>query len=161
MLSKSRAVSVLLMAVFIALISCSISAPTTNAAGFIKFRSKHMNSVSSNIGMIMLDGKPFPLPIDLNVGNVQEHPISFILSVAGCEFVMWEVEGGVTVRDPRAQTTMLTAGGDGTLTAVYKGICGPVGGAVLPTNTYITLAPYLALIGLIVTAAVAVKKRRN
>jgi hypothetical protein len=36
-----------------------------------------------------------------------------------------------------------------------------VGGVVLPTNTFMIFAPYLALIGLVATAAVAVKKRRN
>jgi len=37
-----------------------------------------------------------------------------------------------------------------------------VGGVVVPTNTYMTLAPYLAVIGLVATTAgVAIKKRRN
>ena len=36
-----------------------------------------------------------------------------------------------------------------------------VGGIIAPTNKFLTLAPYLTLIGLIATAAVAVKKRRN
>jgi len=36
-----------------------------------------------------------------------------------------------------------------------------VGGVVMPTNTFMALAPYLAMIGLFATAAVAVKKRRN
>ena len=36
-----------------------------------------------------------------------------------------------------------------------------VGGVVLPTNSFLVLAPYLALIGLVATAGVAVKKRRS
>lgn len=35
-----------------------------------------------------------------------------------------------------------------------------VGGVVLPTNTLTVLAPYLAVIGLVATAAVAVKRKR-
>jgi hypothetical protein len=36
-----------------------------------------------------------------------------------------------------------------------------VGGVVLPTNTFVILAPYLAVIGLVATTAVAVRKRRQ
>jgi len=53
-------------------------------------------------------------------------------------------------------------GGDGDL--LIRALVEPqggVGGIVLPTNTYLTLAPYLAVIGLVATVAVAVKKRRN
>ena len=53
--------------------------------------------------------------------------------------------------------------GEGTLRVVYRGTCcGSVGG-VVPTSTYMTLAPYFALIGLVATLpfAYAVKKRRD
>jgi len=49
------------------------------------------------------------------------------------------------------------------ITAIYQkiGLRAYVGGVVMPTNIFMILAPYLAVIGLVATAAVAIKKRRN
>jgi len=51
--------------------------------------------------------------------------------------------------------------GDIMIRALVDLVIGGVGGVVLPTNTLTILAPYLAMIGLVATAAIAVKKRRN
>jgi len=63
--------------------------------------------------------------------------------------------------DIKAQTIRVTVNGDGTLTAIYAARCCRVGGVVAPVNPLITLAPYLALIGLVVAAGVAVTVKRR
>jgi len=59
-----------------------------------------------------------------------------------------------------AGLTTPTFYGDILIRAVIEPV-GGVGGVVLPTNTLAVLVPYLAVIGLVATATVAVKKRRN
>jgi hypothetical protein len=52
--------------------------------------------------------------------------------------------------------------GDGVLRQVNQGTsCCGVGGVIVPTNTYATLAPYLAVIGLVATAATVYVRKRE
>jgi len=171
MLGKSRAISVILVATLIALVGCSISAFRTNANGTfnVRLRGRHQNRGCHDIGNIEIDYEPYKIPTTLAVASGQHALSAGILR--GCEFVMWEVEGQLGVSNPNAMETKLTVNGDGTLRVVYRDrgtieTCCPewrgVGGVVVPTNAYMTLAPYLAVIGLVAVAAtVAAKKRRK
>jgi len=108
-----------------------------------------------------IQGKTYPLPNNLAAWYGETYQIRFD-PPPGCVFVRWEVTGTAnTVKEPSAQATELHVDYPGTLTAVFRGTCCSVGGVVMPTSTYMTVAPYLAVIGLVVTAAVAVKKRRD
>jgi hypothetical protein len=65
-------------------------------------------------------------------------------------------------REPPAFLWVVSGSADLMIRAVVDLIGrGAVGGVVVPTNTFTVLAPYLAVIGLVATTAIAVKKRRN
>jgi len=161
MRSNSRAVSVFLVATLIAVAGCSISAFRTDAATFnVLLRARHADLLCFDIGTIVVENTPHNIPTTVAVAAYQQVRIRFLL-VPGCDFVAWEVEGSLDVRDKKSLDTFLTANGDGTLRVVYRGTCCRYVGGVVPTNTYMALAPYLAVIGLIATAAVAVRKRRD
>ena len=109
--------------------------------------------------MIRIGDNVFSLPNKFT--GADSYSLEYILHSPACSFVRWETSGGVTVNDPTQRITRISITGDGTLTAVYN--CGPsVGGVAAPVNPLITLAPYLAVIGLVAVAAtVTVKKRRK
>ena len=145
---------------------CSILAPKANANGPVKLMltSRH-ESVSGciNLGKIDWTGidTVYSLPVTVDASPFVIYGATFI-PPDGCAFVRWEITGaGNKLEDPNSVKTRVDIRSAGTLTAIYRGGCCSVGGVVVPANTYLTLAPYLALIGLIVTAAVAAKKCRN
>jgi len=164
MRSNSRAVSVLLVAILIALVGCSISAFRTDAQTTYRvlLRAKHQDLLCFDIGTIVVESRPYVVPTTLAVDPAQNRLRITAVLVPGCDFVMWELEGPLVVRSTKELDTLLTVNGDGgTLRLVYKGTCCRYVGGVVPTNSYMALAPYLAVIGLIATAAVAVRKRRD
>ena len=179
--NRFRPVSVLLVTTLIAVAGYSILAPKADAVnGFmVGFQSKEERGGSTNLGIISFSSTlRFSLPRAPSLvggsGVVEYFP------ALGYEFVRWEstgidtsttvtfdgkagvVSGSITFDDPKSARTTANIQGDGVIIAVYQRGRGYVGGVVGPTNTYITLAPYLAVIGLVAVAAtVAVKKRRN
>jgi hypothetical protein len=117
---------------------------------------------------MLMDGQgPYNLPYNTRV-PAGDHKIRFI-PPPGFYFVAWEVDG---VYRPFEHTELNLYGSaaglghpdDPTVTAIYQkiGQSAYVGGVVMPTNTFMILMPYLALIGLVAaTATVAIKKRRS
>jgi len=164
--SRVRLVAVLLAAMLIAVAGCSLLAPKANANGRVKLTltSRHETlSFCINLGKIDFRAMPatvysLPATVDAPFGEAR----ATFIPPDGCEFVRWEITGeGNKLAEPNSVSTRVDIMSTGTLTAIYRGGCCGVGGVVLPTNTYMTLAPYLAVIGLVAAAAVAVKRRRN
>ena len=181
MLRKFRLVSVLLVAALMVVAGSAVLTPKANAAnGFmVGFQSKEEGGGSTNLGIISFSGTlRFSLPRAPSLvggsGVVEYFP------APGYEFVRWESAGllviavtvggragaaapatPITFDDPKSARTTAKIEGDGVIIAVYQRGRGYVGGVVLPTNTFMTLAPYLAVVGLVATTAVAIKKRRN
>jgi hypothetical protein len=166
--NKFRLVSVLLVATFIAVAGCSYVTFRANAQTVQFFRvqlqQRHVNGACVNTGVIMVDnaGYNFGTTVMLARGT---HSVG-LANPSGCEFVKWEFEGGVDMGAPASagavQTFVMYVTGDGVLRQVNQGTsCCGVGGVAVPTNTLAVLAPYLALIGLVATAGVAVKKRKT
>jgi hypothetical protein len=168
MSSRFRLVSVLLVATLIVVAGCSIIAFRANAQTQtlyrVLLRQRHQNGACIDIGTITVDRTPYALPATLMLPT-GDHSLEAPLP-SGCEFVMWEVEGAVSVNQGNhalaPDTYVLTVRGEGTVRLVNRGSCCGVGGVVSETNTFTVLAPYLVAVGLIATtAAVAVKRRRN
>jgi len=171
MSGKFRLVSVLLVATLIILAGCSIMAFRANAQTQqfyrVLLRQRHQNGACVDVGTIVIDQTPHPLPATVMLAY-GDHQLAVSLP-SGCEFVMWELEGGVYINgDSRFQATVLNSWvlsvrGEGTVRLVNRGTgCCGVGGIVAETQTFTFLTPYLIAVGLIATtAAVAVKKRRD
>jgi hypothetical protein len=160
MSSKFRLISVLTVATLMVVAGCSIIAFRANAQTQYRvlLRQRHQTGACVDIGTITVDRTPYVLPATLML-SIGDHSLAAPLP-SGCEFVMWEVEGGVSVKESNSWT--LSVIGEGTVRLVNKGVCCGVGGVVAETNTFTVLTPYLVAVGLIATtAAVAVKKRRN
>lgn len=161
MMSRSRVVSVFLVAVLIALVGCSISAFRADAAIFrVALGSRHEQYICFNLGTIVIEQTPYPLPGAVALSDAQTYAIRF-LNPTGCDFVSWEPTGSVAIRDKKNPVSVLTVTGEGTVTVVYNGICCRSVGGVVPTNTYMALAPYLALVGLVATTIYIVDKKRR
>jgi hypothetical protein len=168
--SKFRLISIFLVATLIVVAGCSIVAFRANAQTQMPYkvllRQRHQAGACVNVGTITVDRTPYALPATVMLA-VGDHALEVPLP-SGCEFVMWELEGAVSInggdqgRAVAPDTYVLTVRGEGTVRLVNKGSCCGVGGIMAPANPIITLAPYLVAVGLIATtAAVAVKRRRN
>jgi len=163
--SRERLIAVLLAATLIAVAGCSLLAPKANAQGFqITIQSRQVNGATVNLGMVSwAGGVPFVLPRTGGVGpgqvQIQYYP------AAGYYFVKWESSTTqITFANINMNPTTVTLGtgaADGIITAVYQQAGLSVGGVILPANTYMTLVPYLVMIGLVATTAIAIRKRRN
>jgi len=162
MLGKLRIVSIFVVATLIVVAGCSILAKANGPTYNVRLRARHQDLVCYDIGTIVVDAVPHPVPSTFAVASGVDHPIDFV-APAGCDFVMWEVEGGVFIRGAvGAPKAAMYVTGDGTLRVVFRGICCRSVGGVVPANPYMILTPYLAMVGLVATtAAVIVKKRRN
>jgi len=81
----------------------------------------------------------------------------------GYFFHRWQTEGEVAVSNPNANPTTMTIRGDGALRVIYGRAQLPpsVGGLILPTNPFTALAPFVPVIGLLVTTAIAVNRKRR
>ena len=163
MASKFRLVPVLLLAVLIVVAGCSMLTPKANAGIVISWSSQQDNMATQNLGTITLSpGDTFGLPANLGLlGSTT--PLTYN-PAPGYYFVMWKIGGPLSVANPYSQSTTLSivaGSGEAIVAAIYSAHPpGSVGGIVLPTNTFMTFAPYLAMIGLVATtAAVAIKKR--
>jgi len=164
--SRVRLLRVLLVATLMVVAGCSMLALKTNAQGYqLLLRGRHQDGVCSNVGTILVEGKPYPLPATLPITGPAQWSIDYNppAGTPGCDFVRWETEGSLIVRNPQNKVNVLLVDGPGTLYVVYRGTCCSVGGVITPTNPLIALAPYLAMIGLVATLpiAYAVKKRSN
>jgi len=128
------------------------------------FKSRQLFGGSENLGLMQLEWIfPQPLPWSPNIA-AGTYNLKY-LPAAGYFFVRWEtIAPAVTFSDPGANPTQVkfAAGAvGGTIVAVYQQTGLSVGGVLMPTNTSMVLAPYLAAIGLIATtAAIALKKRK-
>jgi len=166
-----RLISVVLVATSMVVAGCSMLMPAVMADYHGDFKSTEDTGVTSNLGKIRFADCTVPPPGDyslpqvgLGVGSGTPPYTATItyLPASGYRFVKWGTSGGASVANPLSQTTVLTLTQGGyTVTAVYQKGESSVGGVVLPANTSIALAPYLVMIGLVVTAAIAVKKRKN
>jgi len=162
---KVRLASILLIVTLAVVAGYSMQA--VHAEVEITLGSRQFNWASMNLGQMYLDGQgPYNLPYNTRVPG-GKHVFRFI-PPPGYFFVAWEVNGEFR---PFENTPVHEYGpeaglgheGDPTIVAVYQrnGLPAYVGGVVLPTNTWAIFAPYLAMIGLVASAAVAAKKRRN
>lgn len=159
------------MATLIVVAGCSIVAFRANAQTQMSYkvllRQRHQAGACVNVGTITVDRTPYALPATVMLA-VGDHALEAPLP-SGCEFVMWELEGAVSINGANGQgrssapnSWILSVQGEGTVRLVNKGSCCGVGGVVAETNTFTALTPYLVAVGLIATtAAVAVRKRRN
>jgi len=169
MSSKLRLASLLFIVMLLAVIGCLALIPGAQANGYggITFQSVENNGASSYKGKIKMTfggttviitfaGVPIP-PIWLS------DPIWMIEYIpdAGYFFHRWETEGAISVPSPNSNPTSMTVVSQGVLRAVYGRTPPSVGGVIMTTNTFTALTPYLTVIGLVATAAVAVKKRRD
>lgn len=164
--SKLRLASILLVATLIVVAGCLMLVSKVNAQGGFKISlvSQHVAGTSSNLGTIVFNGVPYTLPN--SVSGTATYPITYN-PVPGTYFVRWEftdLGGGPPtsyIKDPNSATTEVHVDSNLILRAIYGGTAASVGGVLLPTNAFMTLVPYLVAIGLVATAVVAVKKRRN
>ena len=159
--TRLRLTPVLLIATLA--VVAGFSMQTAHAAIEVTLNSRQYDGSTKNLGQMYLDGQgPYNLPYGTRV-LAGFHRVRFI-PPAGFYFVKWE-SSGVTTSNEESNPNDVTfpPGNDPTITAVYQrnGLPAYVGGVVLPTNNLTVLAPYLAMIGLVATAAVAAKKRRN
>jgi len=110
-------------------------------------------------------------PVSVNApGGASWVTVPFNVLVTGDFFGIVQLQGGYLGRDssPAAghsysgstMAGMSPVGLNNMIRALVEG-SGGVGGVVLPTNTLTVLVPYFVVIGLVATAAVAIKKRRN
>jgi hypothetical protein len=160
--SRLRLVPVLLVVSLIVLGSSSAAIRKTHAVPWIDLRSRENNNATTNKGTITLWSTTYSLP-NGREALTTNFQIAYT-PAPGYKFVKWEGEGGVTFDNANSQTTQahISDVGEYTIRAVYEVGGSSVGGILLPANSFVVLARYLALIGLVATAAaVAVKKRRN
>lgn len=145
----------------IVLASWSTLTPKANGQGVVVvFNSKQDNLATTNLGTVTI-GPPASYTGVLQFG-IALNPLSYAITynpAAGYYFVKWETTGGSTVTNPNTQTTTLNVDGTATVSAVYS--TRAVGGVIIPTNTLAVLAPYLALMGLVVTTGVVVAVKRR
>jgi hypothetical protein len=148
-------------------IGCSVLAPKANANGgtLYTFQSRQVNGATVNLGAITIDGAPSYTPLPAIAGWVPGSYSLTYIPAAGYYFVKWESSvPWITFSAPNVNPTTVTfpaAAGGGTITVVYQQVGLSVGGVLLPTNTFMILAPCFVVIGLVATAAVAIKRRRN
>jgi len=159
MSSKVRFVSVLLVAALMVIAGSVMLMQKANAQQpIVTLDSKQDNGATVHLGTIDAYGIPgllLPNIAGAGPGNtiITYHP------APGYYFVRWETTGGCSVTNVNSNPTTLTIETSGSATAIYSKTGTGVGGVTMPTNTLLVLAPYLALIGLVATAAVVVKRR--
>jgi len=164
--TRVRFALVLLMVMLVVVAGFSMRTAKAAPQEDVTLSSRQYDGSTSNLGQMYLDGQgPYNLPYNTRV-SPGVHKIRFI-PPAGFYWVMTEVklETGETIYLPSSgyEETAWPSTTDPTITAIYQKIGLPayVGGVVLPTNAYAIFAPYLAVIGLIGTAVVSVKKRKS
>jgi hypothetical protein len=86
----------------------------TNQVCNVRLESIQDSGETANLGFITFATETFSLPLNVNVvaGSYQ------INYIGGYTFVRWETSGGINVSDPKAQSTMVTVSGNGTLRVV-------------------------------------------
>lgn len=164
MSSKLRFVSVLLVAALTVIAGSAMVAPRISAQAMQTFQSRQVNGATVNLGAITMNGAPPYTPLPAIAGWLPgSYPLTYT-PAAGYYFVRWESSiPAITFSNPNMNPTTVTLAAGvsgGTITAVYQQIGQLVGGVVLPTNTFMSLTPYLALIGLVATVAVASRRKR-
>jgi len=177
LLTRVRLYPLLFIATLILIVTAGCSMRTANAAveKDLALRSRQFNGATANLGQMYLDGQgPYNLPHNTRVLS-GVHSVRFIPPV-GFYCAAIEVATPTDVyllfvfkSDPTSSGNLEGGGSwdmsedDPTVTAIYQKIGLPayVGGVVLPTSSLTVFAPYLAVIGVVATVAVAVKKRRN
>jgi hypothetical protein len=161
--SKFRLVSVFLVAMLMVVAGCSMlvrKASANGAQNNVNGDSRQDSGATLNLGSMTVAGFQKNLPNAWALVGSGSWSLAYT-PAPGYYFVKWQVVGPIVIADPNAQSTTFTLTGDGTITAIYSNRPPSVGGVAVPTNTFMILAPYLAMIGLIATAAIAIKKRRN
>ena len=164
-MEKRQQVTILLLATLVLVGAYPMLTPKANALVFYTFQSKHFNGVNANFGQIQMDGAPkYNLPATApwlpGIYSLTYYP-------AANYFVKWlSSTPAITFGNPTSASTMVSIApdaGEGTITAIYQqlGSGSSVGGVIVPTNTLAALAPYLALIGLVTTAGIAVAVKRK
>jgi|GEM_PF-3446669 len=178
-LTRSKVIVITLLAVLVALGSASLFAH--NGSSAIAAPALKLTPTSGCPGdqiiveLVFPDGDGAPRITAPELGILTSYPDGLISSFNGRFFIVGDsvcagdyvVTVEVAVRDGvgfpatvESVSTHFTVGGE-----ACPGLapCRPVGGVVMPTNTLVIAAPYLALAGLVavVSAVVAVKRRRD
>ena len=167
MLEKRHLVTLVLLATLVLIGTYSMLTPKANAQQMymLTLTSRVESASCVNVGTVTIGAGQPPSPLPITKAIVFNIPFQVTANPpAGCSFVRWEPMGPITIQDPNAQTTIFIVTNDIGVRAVFTGTCcARVGGVVQPTDMLAVLAPYLALIGLVTTAgiAVAVKRRRK
>ena len=157
-LEKRYFVSLLLLATLVLVGSYAMLTPRANATGFrVDADSRQDNGATVNLGTITVAGLQKNLPNAWTL--VGDASWSLVYTPApGYYFVRWQTVGPIVIANPNAASTTFTLTGDGWITAIYSTTPprASVGGVITSTNPLITLAPHLALIGLVATTGIAV-----
>ena len=171
MSAKLRLASVLLVAALMVVAGSSMLMPPVAAGArveLVELHSKQANGASSYIGhisAILLPNNP-PVTIVFSGSKIVQTFATgmwtfLYVPASGFIFLRWDVLGVGPISDLKSNpATFIIVGESGAVIWAIYGVPG-VGGVIRPINTYMALTPYLAVIGLVATAAVAIKKRRN
>ena len=176
-MTRPKVIVITLLAVLVALGSASLFAQNGSSAttGLTLQLTPNSGCPGQQIDVVItMDAQPAGAP-SKEIGKLTSYPDGLITSYDGSSFVVGDsvcagdyvVTVEVAVRDGvgfpatvESVSTHFTVGGE-----ACPGLapCRPVGGVVMPTNTLVIAAPYLALAGLVavVSAVVAVKRRRD